>query len=147
MLANAGSRYGDAPDLGARLIDLVEGRPVPAPPNPAALIWFDVAVLLLAAATVVPAICGVRRAPGRPGRYRLARLLPGLLPPLLLLTLDRVVSALYRGRDISWTQAAYLSPAVTLLLVVTSAACVTVLGAHLARWARRVAGTSPGRVR
>ncbi len=139
VLANSGSQYGGAPALGARLIDLIEGRPVPAPERPAPLIWIDVVLLLFALGAAGLSIRGLRRARrwarhrrlGRPAT--IARMLPYLLPPVLLATLHRVVSALYRGDDISWIQAAYLFPAFTLLLVVAAAGCVAVLGARVLR--------------
>lgn len=55
---------------------------------------------------------------------------------MLLLTLHQVVSTLYRGRDISWIQAAYLYPAFTLLLIVATSGCAAVLGTRLLRSAQ-----------
>ncbi|GAA1274038.1 hypothetical protein GCM10009677_29100 [Sphaerisporangium rubeum] len=42
------------------------------------------------------------------------------------------MSLLYRGRDISWLQAAYLYPTPTLLLTVTSGAGIAVIVCRLA---------------
>jgi len=142
VMANAGSQYGAAPALGARLIDLIEDRPASAPTGPAPLIWFDVALLLLALGVLALSLRGVRQARRWARHHRLghastvARLLPYLLPPMLLLTLHHVVSTLYRGRDISWTQAAYLYPAFTLLLIAATSGCAAVLGTRLLRSAQ-----------
>jgi CubicO group peptidase (beta-lactamase class C family) len=139
VIANAGSQYGDAPGLGARLIDLVENRPVSAPTGSAPLIGIDVALLLSTLGAAGLSIRGVRHARRWARRHRLgrpatvARLLPYLLPLVLLTTLHRVVSALYRGLDISWIQAAYLYPACTVLLLVATPGCAAVLGARLVR--------------
>ena len=145
VMANAGSQYGDAPALGARLIDLIGDRPMAAPPGSAPVIWFDIALLLAALGAARLSIRGVRHAtrwarhrrPGSPAT--IARLVPYLLPLVLLMTLHRVLSALYRGMDISWIQAAYLYPAFTLLLVVASSGCAAVLGARLVRSVQAVA--------
>jgi CubicO group peptidase (beta-lactamase class C family) len=145
VMANAGSQYGDAPALGARLIELIEDRPASAPAGVAPLIWLDVAILLLALGAAALSIRGVHHARrwarhrrlGRPATV--ARLLPYLLPLLLLTTLHRVVSTLYRGRDISWIQTAYLHPAFTLLLVVATSGCAAVLSARLLRSAQATA--------
>lgn len=139
VMANAGGQYGDAPDLGARLIDLIEGRRGTAPPGVTALIVTDVVILLLAVGVVVLAVRGVRRSGNWAVRHRLARpataarLLPYLLPLILLVTLDQVVSFLYRGQDISWRQAAYLFPAFTLWLTVAAGGGAAVLATRLVR--------------
>ena len=136
VLSNAGSQYGDAPALGARLIALIEGRAVPAPDGVALLIGVDAALVLSSLGGLLLPVRGVRRARTwvrrhRSGPVTAARLLPYLLPVVLLSTLHRVVSGLYRGRDVSWLQAAYLYPAFTLLLAVMAAGCLTVLTARL----------------
>ncbi|MBG0564769.1 beta-lactamase family protein [Actinoplanes sp. NEAU-A11] len=137
VMANAGSQYGDASALGARLIDLIEGRPGPAPEGTAALIGIDVVLLLLTVGVAGVVVRGIRRARcwasyhrlGRPATV--ARLLPYLLPLTLLVTLDRVVSFLYRGQDIAWRQTLYLFPAFTLLLAIATVGCIAVLAARL----------------
>uniref|UniRef100_UPI003672F721 serine hydrolase domain-containing protein n=1 Tax=Plantactinospora solaniradicis TaxID=1723736 RepID=UPI003672F721 len=138
IMANAGSQYGDAPALGARLIELLEGRPVSPPVSPTPLIWIDVVLLLLALGVVFLSVRGVRRSRRWASHRRLrpatvARLLPYLLPLVFLLTMHEVVSFLYRGRDVSWLQAAYLYPTFTLLLVVAATGGIAVLVARLLR--------------
>ncbi|MFE9207216.1 serine hydrolase [Micromonospora sp. NPDC007230] len=59
VAANSGSQHGDAADLGAQLIDLIEGRPVPTQPSPTPLVVTDLVLLLLAVGVVVLA-AGVR---------------------------------------------------------------------------------------
>lgn len=136
VLANAGSQYGDAPALGARLVALIEGRAVPTPDGVAPLIGIDVALLLGALGGLVLPVRGIRRARRWAARHgfsvgTVARLLPYLLPLGVLVTLHRVVSVLYRGRDVSWLQAACLYPAFTVLLAVTATGCVAVVVARL----------------
>ncbi|MFI6822875.1 serine hydrolase domain-containing protein [Micromonospora sp. NPDC050187] len=138
VLANAGGQYGDAPDLGARLIDLVEGRTVSPAPSSTPLILIDVGLLLLTIGTGFLAVRGVRRSRRwadrrRSGPATLVRLLPYLLPLPLLVWLHRVVSYLYRGMDISWLQAVYLYPMVTLVLGVAALGGVAVLVARMVR--------------
>jgi CubicO group peptidase (beta-lactamase class C family) len=145
VIANAGNQYGNAPSLGARLIDLIEDRPMSAPTSSAPAIWSDVAILVLALGASGLSVRGVRHARRWARHHRLhrpatvARLLPYLLPLAVLINLHRVVSMLYRGSDISWVQAAYLSPAFTLLLIITTCGCAAVLGARLVRSARPTA--------
>ncbi|MEV0752376.1 hypothetical protein [Streptosporangium sp. NPDC050280] len=67
----------------------------------------------------------------RPVWQSAVRFLLYLLPPALLMELHRLVSLLYRGRDISWPQAAYLYPALALLLAVTSGAGIAVIACRL----------------
>lgn len=142
VLANSGSQYGDAADLGAQLVDLIEGRPMSAPTSPELMIAIELVLLALTLCVLMLAIRGVRRSGRwaerhRPGLLGAARLTLYLPPLALLLTLHRVVSFLYRGRDISWQQAAYVYPAFTLLLTAAALACLAVLAARLARWFTR----------
>ncbi|MEU6075690.1 serine hydrolase domain-containing protein [Micromonospora sp. NPDC047074] len=138
VLANSGSQYGDAVDLGAQLVDLIEGRPVPSPASPTPLVAIDAVLLLCTVGVGVLAVRGVRRSrrwaeAHRPGPVAVARLVPYLLPLPLLVTLHRVVGFLYRGRDVSWSQSAYLYPTFTLLLAAGSLAGVVVVVARLVR--------------
>ncbi|MEU2615188.1 hypothetical protein ABZ570_26950 [Micromonospora sp. NPDC007271] len=86
-----------AANLGAQLIDLIEGRPMPAQPSP--LIVTDLVLLLLAVGVVVLPARGARRSRqradrGRAGPAALARMAPYLLPLMLALALHRVVGFL-----------------------------------------------------
>ncbi|MFG1928062.1 serine hydrolase domain-containing protein [Cryptosporangium sp. NPDC048952] len=132
VLANSGSQYGDASALGAQLVDLIEGRPTSPANSPTALIGVDVVLLLLTLVTALLAGRAVRRCQQwsenrRRALTTAARLIPYLLPSVLLVSLHRIASYLYRGMDISWRQAVYLQPGFTLLLVTSALAGMTVL--------------------
>ena len=62
----------------------------------------------------------------------MARLLPLLAPLVLLVTIHRVMGALYRGRDVAWIQVPYLFPTFMLLLVTVSVGGLIVFIARLA---------------
>ena len=146
VLANSGSQYGDAVDLGARLVDLVEGRTVPPAPSPVPLILIDVALLALTVVALVLGVRGVRRAGRWAARRRTVAgtvlcLAPYAMPLILLLSLHRVASVLYRGQDVSWLQTVYLYPTFTLLLAVGAVACLTVLAARVVDRARPTRAT------
>ncbi|MFE2754449.1 serine hydrolase domain-containing protein [Actinosynnema sp. NPDC059335] len=130
VLANTGLQYGDAQAIGERLIALIEGRP-PLPVDDPYVVT-DVVLLVLTAAVVALTARGVvrsRRWAARRSRnlWTVARLLPWVLPLVLLVTIHRVVGYLYRGRDVAWLQVLYLYPTFMLLLGVTTLGCAAVL--------------------
>ncbi|MFJ6676676.1 serine hydrolase domain-containing protein [Actinosynnema sp. NPDC091369] len=130
VMANTGMRHGDAQALGERLIALVEGRLVPPAGDPSAVI--DAVLLVLALAVAALAVRGVLRSRRWADRRRSpARLVPLVLPLLLLATVHRVVGFLYRGRDVAWLQVPYLYPTFTVLLAVAAVGGVAVLVARL----------------
>ncbi|MEU5695909.1 serine hydrolase domain-containing protein [Actinosynnema sp. NPDC020468] len=137
VLANTGLQYRAAQSVGDRLIALLEGRTSPPPSDPTPLV--DGVLLALTAAVVVPVARGVRRARrwvvGR--RVPVVRLLPLLLPAVLLGTVHRVVGHLYRGRDVAWRQIPYLYPTFTVLLGTTALGCAVVLVARVVALGRR----------
>jgi hypothetical protein len=55
------------------------------------------------------------------------------------------IRALYRGRDISWTQASYLYPSFMIFLIATALAGAGVLVTRLARVTSRARISSPVR--
>ncbi|MBB4742224.1 CubicO group peptidase (beta-lactamase class C family) [Actinoplanes octamycinicus] len=143
VMANTGTLHRDAQAIGARLVDLIDGRA--AAPVSTPLAGIDLALLagvLVVAAVGVRRICGSRQwAKVTRSRWRtVTTLVAPLLPLAVLVTLDRLVSGLYGGRDISWPQAAYLYPTFTLLLAVASAAGVTLALVRLAMLLRGRAG-------
>ena len=149
VLANSGSQYGDAVDLGARLVDLVEGRTVPPAPSPVPLIVIEVALLAFTIVALALGVRGVRRAGRWAARRRtvagtVLRLAPYAMPLILLLSLHRVASVLYRGQDVSWLQTVYLYPTFTLLLAVGAVACLAVLAARVVARARPTRATAAG---
>ncbi|MEU4766036.1 serine hydrolase domain-containing protein [Actinosynnema sp. NPDC023794] len=133
VLANTGMRHGDAQAIGARLVALVEGRQLPPADDPHTV----VDAVLLGLALVFAALNGrgvvrSRRwaARRRSTAWTVARLVPLVLPLLLLLTVHRVVGYLYRGRDVAWLQVPYLYPTFMVALAVTALGCVAVLAAR-----------------
>lgn len=130
VMANTGLRHGDAQALGERLVALVEGRRLPPAGDPFAAI--DAVLLVLALVVAAAAVRGVLRS-GRwaDRRHSAARLVPLVLPLLLLATVHRVVGYLYRGRDVAWLQVLYLYPTFMVLLAVASLGGVAVLVARL----------------
>ncbi|MCG8916345.1 beta-lactamase family protein [Actinokineospora sp. PR83] len=140
VMANTGSQYGDAQAIGERLIALIEGRERAPAEDP----YSTVDVVLLAAglgagAGAVRGVVRARRwaADRRVGPWTVVRLAALLLPVLLLAALDGVVGFLYRGREVSWLQVAYLYPVFVLVLAVTALGCLAVAAARVAALVRR----------
>ncbi|MEV8435988.1 serine hydrolase domain-containing protein [Actinosynnema sp. NPDC051121] len=130
VMANTGLQYGDARAIGARLIALIEGRQPPPVDDPYPVV--DAVLLGLALVVAAAAVRGVLRSRRWADRRRsAARLVPLVLPLLLLVTVHRVVGYLYRGRDVAWLQVPYLYPTFMVLLAVASLGGVTVLVARL----------------
>ncbi len=145
----ANTRTGaTASDIGYALVDLVEGRP-PTPPSRSAM-WVDLVMLGLIPPAIVLTVRGVRRSRRWADRHRtrrrlliaVMRLAPYSLPILLLATLDRVASFLYRGRDITWLQTAYLVPSFVLLLAALATTCGVLLTTRLWRLTRHRPGAA-----
>ncbi|WP_253776215.1 serine hydrolase domain-containing protein [Goodfellowiella coeruleoviolacea] len=142
VIANTGLAWGDAAALAERLIALLEGAPVPAPPGALSSLGADAVLLLLTVGTVLLVVRGVLRS-GRWATRRarrplgvVARLLPLLLPLALCVSIHRVVGALYRGRDVAWIQVPYLYPTFMLLLAIATVGGGAVLLARLVGLAR-----------
>lgn len=129
VMVNAHTGYADADALGDMLVDLLEGRR--SDPPDTSIVWVDVLLLALIPAVGWLGARGVRRSRRWAGSP--LRLVPYLLPLPILLTLHRIVGFLYRGRDISWWQTAYLYPTFVLLLATISIAATAVLAARLFR--------------
>lgn len=140
VLANTGMQHGDAQAIGARLVALVEGRHLPPVDDPHTVV--DAVLLGLAVAIAALTGRGVVRSRRWAARRRsvawtAARLVPLVLPLLLLLTVHRVVGYLYRGRDVAWLQVPYLYPTFVVALAVTALGCVAVLAARVVALAGR----------
>lgn len=139
VMANTGMQYGDAQALGARLIALLEGRE-PAPVTDLSVV--DGVLIALTLVVVAAAVRGVGRsrrwAAKRSSLLRgTARLLPLLLPLVLLATVHRVVGYLYRGRDVAWLQVTYLYPTFMVLLAAATLGGVAVAATRLVAFLRR----------
>ncbi|WHT17851.1 serine hydrolase [Crossiella sp. CA-258035] len=78
-----------------------------------------------------------RQASARATGARIAlRLLPYLLPLVLLLTVHRIVGLLFRGRDVAWLQVVYLYPTFMLFLATATLGCLLVVLARVTALAR-----------
>ncbi|ATE52371.1 serine hydrolase [Actinosynnema pretiosum] len=126
VAANTATRHADAQALGQALVELLDGGTPEIPADP----QFAVDAVLLAA-TPLPVALAAHRA-RRPSRRRWTW--PLLLTPWpLLLGAHHVTSHLYRGRPVSWLQAATLYPTFLLLLLVTALSSTTLLALRLLR--------------
>ncbi|MEV6228604.1 serine hydrolase domain-containing protein [Saccharopolyspora shandongensis] len=139
VMANTGLAHGDAKAIADRLIALVEGAPSPVREDP--LVVADVVFLVLTAGAALLAVRGVLRsrrwAAKRASAVRTAfRLLPLAIPLLAFAFVDRVVSVLYRGRDVAWIQVPYLYPTFMLLLATAAVGSLVVLSARIMRFAQ-----------
>ncbi|WP_086828398.1 serine hydrolase [Allokutzneria sp. NRRL B-24872] len=146
VMANTGTQYGDAQAIGDRIVALLEGR-TPAPANGAPIVT-DAVLLLLAVPVGLLAVRGVARSRRWAAKGRsVLWLMPLVLPIVLLAVVHRIVSFLYRGRDVAWTQVAYLYPTFMITLAVTALGCAAVLGARLVAVVRRARADAPHRAR
>ncbi|MCP3803072.1 beta-lactamase family protein [Allokutzneria sp. A3M-2-11 16] len=136
VMANTGTQYRDAQEIGEQLIAVLEGRQTAPPNGPPVL--SDAVLLLLAVPIAALAVRGVIRA--RERRRSWLWSFPLLLPLLLVALVHRVVGFLYGGRDVAWLQVVYLYPTFMITLVVTASGCVAVLGARLVAAVRRARG-------
>lgn len=146
VLGNSGFSLtnGGADQLADALATLLESGTVPPPAAPTRLI----VDLALAGLTAVSLLLGVRRlrqtpvwvtrAVDRPGWRGVLRLLPRLIPLVLLLTLPyllgRIVGA---GRDVTYRQVVYTAPALVVWGAVAAAMNATLLSVRVAAWMRR----------
>ena len=109
-------------------------------------VLLDAIFLALTAGALWLAARGVRLSRRPSARVRrssaVARLLPLLAPLVLLVTIHRVMGALYRGRDVAWIQVPYLFPTFMLLLITVSAGGLIVFIARLATLRRSSLTTS-----
>ncbi|OZM76724.1 serine hydrolase [Pseudonocardia sp. MH-G8] len=143
VMANTGLAYGDASAIGKRLVALIDGEP--AAPASAQTVAVDGVLLGIALLALALGTIGFVRARRWATTHTIRRALIGvplLLAPLVVLVLfPAIVRALYRGRDITWTQAFYLYPSFMILLIALSAATTLVGGARLV-WKARL--SEPG---
>ncbi|GAA4975931.1 serine hydrolase domain-containing protein [Actinoplanes utahensis] len=133
VMAGTGTLHRDAQTIGAHIIDVIEGRTPPHATTP--LVPVDLVLIGLALAVALLGVRGVRRA-RRPTRRSTVTLLLWLVPLIMLVRFHRIVTALYRGRDISWLQTVYLYPTFTLLLTVTSLTGLAIIVRRMALLAR-----------
>ncbi|RKT82587.1 CubicO group peptidase, beta-lactamase class C family [Saccharopolyspora antimicrobica] len=141
VMTNTGLAHGDATALADELIALMTGQPA-QPPN-SALPVIDAVLLGLAIGAALLAARGAVRArrwaASRTGRIStVLRLLPLLVPAVLCASINQIVGALYRGRDVALIQVPYLYPTFTVLLVTAALGGVVVLIARLTGLARAV---------
>ncbi|MEQ3553639.1 serine hydrolase domain-containing protein [Pseudonocardia nematodicida] len=146
VLANTGAAHGDAHEIARRIIALADRTPSPPPADPGAGI--DAALAAVSAGAVALAAAGIRRAPTwaarRSSRWGFAfRVIPLLAPVGLLGAMAPVVRTLFRGRDVTWLQAAYLFPAFTVALAVIAAAATALFVRRVQCWSTRAGRAAP----
>ncbi|MGJ6965189.1 serine hydrolase domain-containing protein [Streptosporangium sp. G11] len=151
VMANTGTAYADSDAIADALVAMAEGEEPEAPPSVSPSLVIDLAIAAAVAVTLLLAGRGLARSrrwaarrAGRPVWRAAARLLPYAAPGVLCLTITDVFGLLARGKDITWTQVAYLYPSFMIWLVLATGACVALIlvrAGHLVR-ARRT--PSPG---
>ena len=139
-MVNAAGSDVHASVLAESLVALVENGTAPEPASGTGSVLFDTAMLALAAAALALGVRGVRRAGGWAGRrsgtpgWRTAvRLLPLVVPVVVLTTFDQLLGFLFQGRDVTWGIALRLFPSFVTVLGVVALVCAAVLAARLLR--------------
>ncbi|WP_436763088.1 serine hydrolase domain-containing protein [Streptosporangium sp. V21-05] len=150
VMANTGTAYADSDAIADALVAMAEGEEPEAPPSIPPTLVIDLVIALAAVVTLLLAGRGLARSrrwaarrAGRPAWHAVARLPPYALPGVLCLTITDVFGVLARGKDITWTQVAYLYPSFMIWLVLATVACVAVVLARIGRLVRTRRVPSP----
>ncbi|WP_440105820.1 serine hydrolase domain-containing protein [Streptosporangium sp. H16] len=151
VMANTGTTYGDSDAVADALVAMAEGQEPKAPPSIPPYLIIDLAVAAVAAVTLLLAGRGLARSrrwaarrAGHPAWRAAARLLPYALPGVLCLTITDVFGLLARGKDITWTQVAYIYPSFMLWLVLATGACVVLVLVRIGHLVRTCRAPAPG---
>jgi CubicO group peptidase (beta-lactamase class C family) len=138
VMTNSAALHDDTFDVLGGLVALSEGRSPEVPGGDRQLV--ELVLGLLALGAVGLAVLGVsrarrwarRRAAGR--RWWIAlRLVPALLPVLVLAGYPDLVSFLMNGRAVTWAQLTYFAAPLTITVVVAATAGVVVVVTRLVR--------------
>jgi CubicO group peptidase (beta-lactamase class C family) len=152
VLANRGISLGpdDSFEIARGLVALTRGT-APGPVVPVGRI-VDLVLFLVTAASLGLGIRALRGARDWARRWRARPTLPAalglvgwILPIVLLVSLRRILSSVFGGRDATWTQLLYVAPTLAVWLAVAAllgGAVVLVRGMHLRRLGNRP--LSPG---
>ncbi|MGW4590381.1 serine hydrolase domain-containing protein [Amycolatopsis thermoflava] len=124
---------------------ILHGQQPPAPSSARLLVD-----LVLAALTLLTVGIGIRTAlrarrwATRATRWRVVRgLVPRLIPVVALVALADLAGGLFGGRDATWLQTAYFSPALVIWLALWSATELAVIAARAAALVRLTRGRAP----
>lgn len=138
VVANRGLRLApaDAEAITEGLIALTQGGHRVDPPAPVGLI-VDAVLGTLTLATLVVGVRAVARSRSWARRrvdcrvwWSACRLLPWLVPMVLLVTLRSVLGWVFGGRDGTWIQVVYVGPTLVLWLAVAAVTGIAVVGAR-----------------
>jgi CubicO group peptidase (beta-lactamase class C family) len=121
VMTNSAGLYDDTYDVLTGLVALSQGRTPPAPGGQRQLIELVLGLIALAAVGLggLGAVRSRRwagRRTGRPAWRAGLRLLPALLPLVLLVLYPELVSFLMNGRTVTWAQLTYSAAPLTLAL-------------------------------
>lgn len=138
VMMNSASLHDDAYDVLRALVAVTQGgEPVPTGGGRQ---WAEVVLGVLGILAIGLGVLGVvragawaRRRMGAP-RWKVGlRLVPGVLPAVVLVAYPDLVSVLLNGRTVTWGQLTYFALPLTVVLVVAAVAGLATVGARLAR--------------
>ncbi|MFG1948662.1 serine hydrolase domain-containing protein [Nonomuraea sp. NPDC048826] len=139
VMTNSAGLYDDTYDVLTGLVAMSQGDTPRVPGGDRQLIEVILGLVVLAAAGL--GVLGVRRAgpwaarrAGRSGRRVALRLVPVLLPTVLLALYPATISFLMNGRTITWEQLTYHAAPLTITLVVAAVAGLVTGLARLRAW-------------
>ncbi|MGS2647963.1 serine hydrolase domain-containing protein [Streptosporangium sp. G12] len=151
VMANTGTAYADSDAVADALVAMAEGQEPEAPPSIPPHLIIDLAIAAAAAVTLLLAGRGLARSrrwaarrAGHPAWRAAARLLPYALPGVLCLTITDVFGMLARGKDITWTQVAYIYPSFMIWLVLATGACAVLVPVRIGHLVRARRTPAPG---
>ncbi|MEU0569079.1 serine hydrolase domain-containing protein [Nonomuraea sp. NPDC005983] len=127
VMANGTALHDDTYDVLTGLVAMSQGRTPDVPGGDRQL--FELVLGLIAVAAAALGALGAlrsrrwaRRRAGRPGWRIGLRLVPSLLPVLLLACYPQLISFLMNGRTVTWAQLTYFAAPMTITLVVAAVA-------------------------
>lgn len=143
VLADTGMALENDADVLARgLVELVRGgHPEPARPAGVVADWVLAGLIALSLVLGVLGVVRSRRWAARRSSWRaVLRLVPCLLPLVVLVALPELMGVVYAGREGTFWQVLYVWPAVVIWLAIASACGLAVVVTRTVRW-QAAAGT------